>query len=100
MEVSNIIYYTRQNEKSRTLSLRNLCLKETYNCGLQAIFYAVRNSVDAQDLLTNLQKICHEKIEFECENPGYIRFTVIDASGNKNHLKLKKSNEEIAYEND
>ena len=90
MEVSNIIYYTRQNEKSKTLSLRNLCLKETYDRGLQTVFYAVRDSVDAQDLLENLQKTCHEQIEFEFENPRYIRFRVVDAYGNKNHLKFKK----------
>ena len=91
MEISNIIYYSRQNEKSRTLSLRDLCLKETYDCGLQTVFYAVRDSVDVQDLLVHFQKICHEHIEFECEEPSYIRFTVVDAYNNINYLKFKKA---------
>ena len=91
MEISNIIYYTRQSEKSRTLSLRDLCLKETYDCGLQTVFYAVRDSVDIHDLLAHFQKICHEQIEFECEEPSYIRFTVVDAYDNINYLKFKKA---------
>lgn len=73
MEVSKNIYYTRQNEKSRTLSLRDLCLKETYDCGLQTVFCAVRDSADVQDLLAHFQKMCREHIEFECEEPSYIR---------------------------
>lgn len=91
MEISNVIYYTRQNEKSRTLSLRDLCLKETYDRGLQTVFYAVRDSVDVQDLLAHFQKICHEHIEFECEEPSYIRFTVVDAYDNINYLKFEKA---------
>ena len=67
MEISNIIYYTRQNEKSRTLSLRDLCLKETYDCGLQTVFYAVRDSVDVQDLLAQVADIVFEKTGIRLE---------------------------------
>ena len=97
MEVLDIIYYTRQNEKSITLSLRDLCLKEAYDHGLQTVFYAVRDSADAQDLLAHFQKICHEQIEFECEEPSYIRFTVVDAYDNINYLKFKKTKEKRAF---
>ena len=100
MEVSNIIYYTRQNEKSRTLSLRDLCLKETYDCGLQTVFCAVRDSADVQDLLAHFQKMCREHIEFECEEPSYIRFTVVDAYDNINYLKFKKAKEKCAFFSD
>ena len=97
MEVSKIIYYTRQSEKNRTLSLRDLCLKETYDRGLQTVFYAVRDSVDVQDLLAHFQKICHDHIEFECEEPSYIRFTVVDAYDNINYLRFKKAKEKRAF---
>ena len=97
MEVSKIIYYTRQNEKSRTLSLRDLCLKETYDFGLQAVFYAVRDSDDVQDLLAHFQKICLDHIEFECEEPSYIRFNVVDAYDNINYLKFKKAKKKHAF---
>ena len=97
MEISNIVYYTRQNEKSRTLSLRDLCLKEKYDCGLQTIFYAVRDSVDAQELLTKLQEICHEQIELERENLFYVRFTVHDVYNNINYLKFNKPNSKMAF---
>ena len=100
MEVSKIIYYTRQNEKSRTLSLRDLCLKETYDRGLQTVFCAVRDSADVQDLLAHFQKMCHEHIEFECEEPSYIRFTVVDAYDNTNYLKFKKTKEKCAFFSD
>ena len=95
MEISNIVYYTRQNEKRRTLSLRDLCLKEKYDCGLQTIFYAVRDSVDAQGLLTKLQEMCHEQIELERDNSFYIRFTVHDVYDNINYLKFNKPNNKV-----
>ena len=97
MNISNIIYYSRRNDKSQTLSLRDLCLKEIYDCGLQTVFYAVRDSVDAQDLLANFKRICHEHIELECDNPSYIRFTVVDVYDNINYLKFKKAKEECTF---
>jgi hypothetical protein len=90
MEVSNIIYYTRQNNKSKTLSLRNLCIKEAYDNGLETIFYAVRDSGDTNQLLEMLNKICYEQITFESETPSYIRFSVVDAYDSTNYLKFKK----------
>ena len=97
MNISNIIYYSRRDDKSQTLSLRDLCLREECDKGLETVFYAVRDSVDVQDLLAHFQKICHEHIEFECEKPSYIRFTVIDAYDNVNYLKFKKAKEECAF---
>ena len=91
MNISNIIYYSRRNDKSQTLSLRDLCLREEGDKGLETVFYTVRDSVDAQDLLAGFKKICHEQIEFECEEPSYIRFTVVDAYDNINYLKFKKA---------
>ena len=90
MEISSIVYYSQQNDKRTTLSLRDLCLREECDKGLETVFYTVRDSVDAQDLLSNFKKICHEQIEFQCEEPDYIRFTVADAYDNINYLKFKK----------
>ena len=91
MNISNIIYYSRRNDKSQTLSLRDLCLKEEYDKGLETLFYTVRDSADVPELLSGFKKICHEQIEFECEEPSYIRFTVVDAYDNINYLKFKKA---------
>ena len=95
MEISKIIYYSRQEEKSKTLSLRDLCLRDGYEQGLQTVFYAVRDAADAQDLLETLQRMCYEHIELECDEPSYIRFTVVDAYDNTNYLKLKKTKNRI-----
>ena len=90
MEISKIIYYSRKTGKSQTLSLRELCLKDGYNCGLHTVFYAVRDSVDVPDLLEKFKSMCYESIEFDCEEPTYIRFKEIDMHGNINLLKFKK----------
>ena len=89
MEISNIIYYTRQNEKSRTLSLRDLCLKGE-NKGLENIFYIVKDSINIQDFLYRFHELFYESIALESEESSYIRFKVIDAYANTNYLKLKK----------
>ena len=89
MEVKCIIYYRYTDEKSKTLSLRDFCLHEGFE--LKDIFYAVKDAADAQELLDVLKHMCYEQIEFECEEPSYIRFTVIDAYDNTNYLKLKKT---------
>jgi hypothetical protein len=44
--------------------------------------------------------MCHEHIEFECEEPSYIRFTVVDAYDNINYLKFKKAKEKCAFFSD
>ena len=93
MEVKHIIYYRCTDEKSKTLSLRDFCLHEGFE--LKDIFFAVKDSADAQDLLETLQRMCYEHIELECEEPSYIRFTVVDAYDNTNYLKLKKANNRI-----
>ena len=88
MEVKHIIYYRCNDEKSETLSLRDFCLHEGFE--LKDIFYAVKDATDARELLGLLQRMCYEQIEFECEEPSYIQFTVVDAYDNTNYLKLKK----------
>ena len=88
MEVNRIIYYRYTDEKSKTLSLRDFCLHEGFE--LKDIFYAVKDASDARELLDVLQHMCYEQIEFECEEPSYIRFTVVDAYENINFLKLNK----------
>ena len=93
MEVKRIIYYRCTDEKSKTLSLRDFCLREGFE--LKNIFYAVKDATDAQELLDVLQRMCYEQIEFECEEPSYIRFTVVDAYDNTNYLKLKKTKNRI-----
>lgn len=91
MEVSNIIYYTREGDKSKTISLRELCLREEVE--FEAIFHAVRDAIDAQDLLNRVRRICCDQIEFEQETGKYIMFTVLDAHGNTNYLKFRKKKE-------
>ena len=93
MEVKNIIYYRCNNEKRDTLSLRDFCLREGFE--LKDIFYAVKDAADAQELLDTLQRMCYEHIELECDEPLYIRFTVVDAYDNTNYLKLKKMKNQI-----
>ena len=47
MDFKRIIYYTRENDTGKTISLRDLCIKEEYDAGLETIFYMVRDSVGA-----------------------------------------------------
>ena len=93
MEVKRIIYYRCNDEKRDNLSLRDFCLHEGFE--LKDIFYAVKDAADAQELLGVLQHMCYEQIEFECEEPSYIRFTVVDAYDNTNYIKLKKTKNRI-----
>ena len=95
MEVTNIIYYTRRDNKSQTLSLRNLCLKEE-GYGLEKVFYTTRDAIDTANLLKSFQNLCCEKIELDSETISYIRFVVIDAYNNVNYLKFKKANNLLA----
>ena len=91
MDISNIIYYTRQDEKSKTISLRELCLREEYD--LEAVFHAVRDAEDAKDLLCRLRRICCDIIEPDQDLATHIRFLVTDIYGNTNYLKFKKAKE-------
>lgn len=93
MNVSNIIYYTKSEGAATrtTLSLRNLCLREYVE--LEHIFYAVRDAVDASDLLLRLRRLIYDHIAFEDETPTTIMFTVYDVSGNKNYLNFRKGKE-------
>ena len=93
MEVKRIIYYRCSDGKRDTLQLRDFCLHEGF--GLKDIFYAVKSAADARELLGALQHMCYEQIEFECEKPSYIQFTVVDAYDNTNYLKLKKTENRI-----
>lgn len=93
MDISNIIYYTREGEQSKTLSLRELGLRDVYDPDLETVFYMVRDAVDTNDLLDRFRRLCCDQVEFDCEKPTYIRFTVTDAQGNTNYLKFKKRKE-------
>ena len=89
MEVGKIVYYTRENNKSRTLSLRELCLREDVD--LEAVFYAVRDAIDERDLLYRLQRVCSDKVELEVTTDYFIRFTIFDTMRNQiNYLKFNK----------
>lgn len=92
MDISNIIYYTREGDKSKTLSLRDLCLRDEYD--LEDVFYTVRDALDNHDLLCRLRRVCCDQIDFDTENPSYIRFIVLDVYGNTNYLKLRKRKEQ------
>ena len=93
MEVKRIIYYRCNDEKRDPLSLRDFCLREGFE--LKDIFYAVKDAANAQDLLANFRRICHEHIELECEKPSYIRFAVVDVYDNINYLKFKKPRKNV-----
>lgn len=89
MDISNIIYYTREGDKSKTISLRDLCLREDVD--FEAIFHAVRDAVDEQDLLERFRRICCDPIDIDTTSASYIRFTVLDVmQGKINYLKFKK----------
>lgn len=87
MDISNIIYYTREGDKSKTISLRELCLRNDVD--LEAVFYAARDAEDTKDLLCRLRRLSCDQIDFDQETNNYIRFTVIDVEGNTNYLKFK-----------
>ena len=90
MNISKIIYYTIENDKKKTVSLRALWLREE-TLGLEIIFQIIKDADDIQSLEEKLNEICYEHIEFERETDSYIRFLVIDAYDNTNYLKLKKA---------
>ena len=91
MNISDIIYYRREDGKSKTLSLRDLCLRDEFF--LEDVFYAVKDATDEEDLLGRLRRIIWDEIELDTANPKNIRFLVTDTYGNKNYLKLKRTKE-------
>lgn len=92
MDISNIIYYTREDNKSRTISLRELCLREDVE--FEAIFHAVRDAVDVQDLLDRFRRICCDQVELDEDLGRNIRFIITDVHGNTNYLKFKQARKE------
>ena len=90
MEISKIIYYTRQDDKSLPLSLRNLCPKDE-NKGLETIFYLIQDASDIQDFLEKWRDTYYDRIEFDSETQYHVRFKLVDAYDNTNFLKLKKT---------
>lgn len=92
MDISNIIYYTRCEDKSKTLSLRELCLRDEFD--LEDVFHAVKDATDADDLLNRIRRLSCDLVEFDHEKPGYIRFVVTDVYGGTNFLKFRKRREQ------
>lgn len=91
MEVAKIIYYTRVDGKSKTVSLKELNLREDFY--LEDVFYAVKEAADIYDLTFRLKRILHDQIELDTEDPDNPRFTITDVRGNVNYLKLKPKKE-------
>ena len=99
LETKRIIYYTIENDHKKTLSLRSLCAKDTYENGLEAIFYAVRDSSDAQTLLEVLRNLYYESFELIEDTIAHILFKVVDVYENTNYLKLQKVKKFVTKEN-
>ena len=87
MEVSKIIYYTRVEGKSKTVPLRELCLRDEYY--LEDVFYAVKEAIDENDLLSRFKRILCDEVEIDAEATKCLRFIITDITGNKNYLKFK-----------
>jgi hypothetical protein len=101
MNISKIIYYTRENDKNHPISLRALCPKKE-NIGLETIFYLVKDAPDIQELLKKLNDTYYEHMELENDEPSAIRLKVVNAYDSINYLTLKKRktlNKEISHEN-
>jgi hypothetical protein len=91
MDISKIIYYTKDGDSAyRTISLRNLCLREEVE--FEAVFHAVRDAIDETDLLDRFRRICCDQVELDPEEHSstYIRFIITDVYGNTNYLKFRK----------
>ena len=87
MEVSKIIYYTRVGDKSRTVPMKEMNLRDEYY--LEDVFYAVKDAVDEHDLLTRLKRILHDEVEIDTSETKCLRFVITDAHGNTNYIKFK-----------
>ena len=90
MDFKRIIYYTRENDTGKTISLRDLCIKEEYNDSLETFFYIVRDSVSAQELLDKLNMMYHESFALEQNDISCVVFKVRDFYDNTNYLKIRK----------
>jgi hypothetical protein len=90
MDFKRIIYYTRENDTGKTISLRDLCIKDEYDAGLETIFYVVRDSVSAQELLDKLNMMYHESFWLDQDDISCIIFKVTDCYDNTNYLKIRK----------
>ena len=88
MNISSIAYYARDGEKGKTISLRDLCLRDEFD--LESVFHAVRDAEDTKDLLCRFRRLSCDLIELDKETVSYIRFSVVDVEGNTNYLKFKK----------
>jgi hypothetical protein len=90
MDITNIIYYTRDEAtgKSSTISLRELCLREEHS--LEDIFRAVKDANDELDLLMRLQRLVLDKLCLDTSSASYIRIVVVDVNGQTNYLKFRK----------
>lgn len=87
MQISKIIYYTRKNGTSETVSLKELGLRNDVE--FESLFHAIKDVEDAQDLLVKFRRLSCDTIEFDHETESYIRFIVTDAKGNTNYLKFR-----------
>lgn len=92
MEVSKIIYYTRVDGKSKTVSLKELNLREDFY--LEDIFYAVKEALDANDLLNRFKRILCDEVELDTESTQCLRFIITDFEGNTNYIKFKPMRKE------
>lgn len=87
MEVAKIVYYTRVDGKSKTVSLKELNLREDFY--LEDVFYAVKEATDANDLLQRFQRILYDTVALDTADTKTTRFIIVDTEGNTNYLKLK-----------
>ena len=90
MEYKRIIYYTKGDKATKTLSLRNLCIKEEYDAGLETIFYLVRDTVGTDELVDKLNLICYESFSLERDDISCVLIKVIDCYNHTNYLKIRK----------
>lgn len=91
MEISKIIYYTREGDKNKTISLKELNLREEYY--LEDVFYAVKEATDEYDLMTRLTNILHDRICLDCDARPEIVYLITTVQGDTNYLKLKMKRE-------
>ena len=92
MNISKIIYYARVNGKSKTVSLKDLNLREDFY--LEDVFYAVKDAIDENDLLERFKRILCDEVEIDVESTKCLRFIITDIAGNKTYIKFKPMRKE------
>ena len=92
MEVTKIIYYTREGDKHKTVSMKEMNLREDFY--LEDVFYAVKDATDVNDLLDRLKRILCDEVELDTTDSTNLRFIVTDAWGTINYIKLKPAKKE------